>query len=244
MVSAAASFFELQALSFADGRVYAEDLAAIYGFNAALHPLWTYELDDDPSLFSAPGDGSLYVNDEDDTGNGSFPQCMEKVSGATGHQTARNCGPNDSIPPTAAGSTVVGSNTAKLFAFRASDFGVRWTRKLAVIQNSATTSFGGRVVAGGESGLVAFLELATGQQVCQRTLAGRSFTFVGPLRATFDPGSGGAYLFDSAHDALVKVTPWCTEAWHYGTGATLAEVAATSATVVGAAGTRVFALRP
>jgi hypothetical protein len=125
IVSSPASFAELQALSFADGRVYAEDLAAIYGFNAALHPLWTYALADDPSLFSAPGDGSLYVNDEDDTGNGSSPQCMEKVSGTTGHQTARNCGPNDSIPPTAAGSTVVGSDTAKLFAFRASDFGVR-----------------------------------------------------------------------------------------------------------------------
>jgi hypothetical protein len=108
-----------------------------------------------------------------------------------------------------------------------------------VIQNSATTSFGGRVVAGGESGSVAFLELTTGQQVCQRTLAGRSFTFFGPTRATFDPGSDGAYLFDSAHDALVKVTPSCTEAWHYGTGATLAGVAATSATVVGAAGKRV-----
>ena len=83
-------FEDLYSLSYADGRVYVQTTHDIFAFTAAATPLWDYFLDDDPSVLSAPGDGFLYVNDEQDDGIGGFPQCMEKVDAAHGTLAQRS----------------------------------------------------------------------------------------------------------------------------------------------------------
>ena len=101
-------FEDLYSLHYADGRVYVQTTHDIFAFTAAATPLWDYFLDDDPSVLSAPGDGFLYVNDEQDDGSGGFPQCMEKVDAAKGTLVALNCAIQDFIPPTAVPSRIDG----------------------------------------------------------------------------------------------------------------------------------------
>jgi outer membrane protein assembly factor BamB len=227
----------------ADGRVYVETLHDIFGFNAALVQQWDYFLDDDPSLMDAPGDGFIYVNDEDETAN-DFPQCMEKVDGATGKQVARNCKVADFIPPTAVPSknSVVGVGVAGVFNFRPKNLSVKWlnTTLPDLTTSTATPEQGGRVVAAGGR-TYALLRLSDGHQICRATLpAGTGIEFVKPELA---PASAAAYVFDGATQSVIKMSASCTEEWRFATSAPVGDLKATTATVYVVTPTRLFALK-
>jgi outer membrane protein assembly factor BamB len=231
-------------LRAADGRVYVETLHDIFGFNAALVQQWDYFLDDDPAAISAPGDGFVYLNDEDQVGGTGFPQCMEKVNGATGVQAARNCKVDDFIAPTAvpAKSSVVGAGSAGIFNFRPSNLSIKWVNKGFPLLGAAsgTADQGGRVAAAGGA-TYALLRMSDGHEVCHAAFAGKQFGFIPPV---FAPGTAASYVFDGSGQSVVKVSGSCAEAWTFAAGADLIGLRATSSTVVGTAATKVFALEP
>jgi outer membrane protein assembly factor BamB len=225
----------LRKIQFADGRLYAQTINDLFGFTAALSPLWDYLLSDDNSVFSTPNDGFLYFNEE----GPDNAQCMQKVDGKTGVAVAHNCAfPQELIVPKAAGTTIVGLGGPGLVAFRSSDYSIRWTRGISAGGIAATADFGGRAVAVGGH-LVVFLDLTRGDTLCRTGVSRRSFGGVDPR---FDPGTGGAYVFDTAAQALVKVSRGCSVLWSYRVGAGLIDLDASSSTVVGSAGSTVFAV--
>lgn len=238
-------FEDLYSLHYADGRVYVQTTHDIFAFTAAATPLWDYFLDDDPSVLSAPGDGFLYVNDEQDDGSGGFPQCMEKVDAAKGTLVALNCAIQDFIPPTAvpSRSTVAGAGSAGVFGFRTSNLKQRWlnTRFSLGYATNATPAFGG-VVAASLGERMALLRLSDGTKLCEKTFDERSFSSI--LPPVFDPGSGGVYLFDQVAKDVYKASSTCQQAWVYLADDDVAGFAASSSTVVGAGGRTVFALNP
>jgi outer membrane protein assembly factor BamB len=233
---------DLRTLEAADGQVYAETLHDIFAFNAALLQQWDYFLDDDPSLISAPGDGFLYLNDEDQVGSSAFPQCMEKVDATTGTQAARNCKVDDFIEPTAVPqkNSVVGAGSAGVFNFRPSNLGIKWTN--ASLPNlataTATVDAGGRVAAAGGT-TYALLRTSDGHQLCQHAFGGKQFGFLDPV---FRPGTAVTYVADVAGKSVLKVSASCGAVWTYGAGADVIGLRASTSTVVGTAATKVFAL--
>lgn len=239
-------FEDLYSLHVADGRVYVQTTHDIFAFTAAATPLWDYLLDDDPSVLSAPGDGFLYVNDEQDDGSGGFPQCMEKVDAAHGTLVALNCAIEDFIPPTAvpSRSTVVGGGSAGVFGFRTSNLAQRWvnTRFASGAATNATASFGGRV-ATALNERMSILRLSDGTKVCEKTYDERIFSSL--IQPVFDPSSGGVYLFDTDAKDVYKASPTtCKQVWVYLGDDDVVGFAASSSTVVGAGGRTVFALNP
>lgn len=238
-------FEDLYSLHYADGRVYVQTTHDIFAFTAAATPLWDYFLDDDPSVLSAPGDGFLYVNDEQDDGSGGFPQCMEKVDAAHGTLVALNCAIQDFIPPTAVPSrnTVAGGGSVGVFGFRTSNLKQRWlnTRFSLGYATNATPAFGG-VVAASLGERMGLLRLSDGTKLCEKTFDERSFSSI--LPPVFDPGSGGVYLFDQVAKDVYKASNTCQQAWVYLADDDVAGFAASSSTVVGAGGHTVFALNP
>jgi hypothetical protein len=195
-------------------------------------------------LFDAPGDGFLYLNDEDEVPGPGFPQCMEKVNGATGRQVARNCKVDDFIPPTALPSknSVVGVGSAGVFNFRPKNLSIKWlnTTLPNLTTSTATADAGGRVVAAGGR-TYALLRLSDGHQLCRTTLpAGQAIEFVKPELA---PGSAAAYVFDGATQSVVKMSASCTEVWRFNTSVAVGDLKATSATVYAVTPTRIFALK-
>jgi len=239
-------FEDLYSLHYADGRVYVQTTHDIFAFTPAVALLWDYGLDDDPSVLSAPGDGFLYVNDEQDDGSGGFPQCMEKVDAARGTLVALNCAIDDFVAPTAvpSRSTVVGGGTVGVFGFRTSNLKQKWlnTRYASGVATNATASFGGRVATAlGER--MSILKLGDGTKVCEKTYDERIFSSV--IQPVFDPSSGGVYLFDTeAKDVYKASGTTCQPVWVYLGDDDVAGFAVSSSTVVGAGGHTVFALNP
>jgi PQQ-like domain len=235
---------DLGVIKAADGRIYVETLHDIFGFNGALVQQWDYFLDDDPSAISAPGDGFLYLNDEDPVGGTGFPQCMEKVNGATGTQAARNCKVDDFIAPTAVPgkNSVVGAGVVGVFDFRPSNLSIKWVNNDLpdLSRATATADQGGRVSAAGGT-TYALLRLGDGQQLCRRTFPGKQFGFVGPV---FRPGTAAAYVVDTAGLSVLKMSASCGGVWTYGAGANVVGLRASASAVVGTTPTTVFALEP
>ena len=171
-------FEDLYSLHYADGRVYVQTTHDIFAFTPAATPLWDYFLDDDPSVLSAPGDGFLYVNDEQDDGSGGFPQCMEKVDAAHGTLVALNCAIQDFIPPTAvpSRSTVVGGGSAGVFGFRTSNLTQRWlnTRFASATATNATAEPSADGSRRRSASGCRLLRLSDGTKVCEKTFDERS----------------------------------------------------------------------
>lgn len=239
------TFDEIEALHFADGRLYTETRHDLAAYTPRLRLQWDYLLDDDPAPFDAPGDGFVYLNDEEDDPAAAFRQCMEKVDGARGVQVARNCNIDAFVVPVAlpAANAVVGvgassSPGSPVYAFRASNLTLRWTRPFDIfVSADATTAGGGRVAVSADHDLY-LLRLTDGTTACHLHM--NSATFGEPV---FDP-SGALLISIGAGTGgnLTKLSPACQVLWR--TTASLDQVVATTGSVLGTNGTRVIALRP
>ena len=89
---------------------------------------------------------------------------------------------------------------------------------------------------------MSLLRLSDGTKLCEKTYDERIFSSL--IQPVFDPSSGGVYLFDTEAQGRLQGRPaTCQQAWVY-LGTTTCRLRRLQLDVVGAGGTRSFALNP